>query len=131
MSNRSLSLPSRASLAQARRTLAGIARLAPFLALSGCMQYLVQPPAPNIAGSPHKVNVNSYAGGAVQQPPYVLASKCLEGEQLSRVIVKRSFGQGLVAWLTLGLYSPTTVVYECANAGDPGLGTTAPSSGGR
>ncbi len=96
------------------------------LAEAGCMQYLVQPPAPSIAGNPHKVSVNSYAGGKVQQPPYVLASKCLEGEQLGRVLVKRNFGQGLISWLTLGLYSPATVVYECANSGEPGLGSTGP-----
>jgi hypothetical protein len=99
------------------------------LSLEGCMQYLVQPPAPSIAGSPQSVSVNSYAGGTVQQPPYILAGKCLEGEQLARVLVKRNFGQGLISWLTLGLYSPATVVYECANAGDPGLGHTGPSGG--
>jgi hypothetical protein len=97
------------------------------LGLGGCMQYLVQPPAPSIAGNPHALSVNSYAGGTVQQPPYVLASKCLEGEQLARVLVKRNFGQGLISWLTLGLYSPATVVYECANAGEPGLGHTGAS----
>jgi hypothetical protein len=93
------------------------------------MQYLVQPPAPTIAGNPHSIKVNSYAGGTVQQPPYVLASKCLEGEQLARVLVKRNFGQGLISWLTLGLYSPATIVYECANAGEPGLGSTGSSGG--
>ena len=95
------------------------------------MQYLVQPPTPSIAGSPHNLNVNSYAGGTVQQPPYVLAAKCLEGEQLARVLVKRNFGQGLISWLTLGLYSPATVVSECANAGEPGLGHTDGSSGAK
>lgn len=99
------------------------------LALGGCMQYLVQPPEPSIAGSPQKIGVNSYVEGAVQKPPYVLAAKCLQGEQLARVLVKRNFGQGLVSWLTLGLYSPATVVYECANAGDPGLGHTEPRGG--
>lgn len=99
------------------------------LGLGGCMQYLVQPPAPSIAGSPHRVGVNSYVGGTIQQPPYVLAGKCLEGEQLGRVLVKRNFGQGLISWLTLGLYSPATVVYECANAGEPGLGHTGAPAG--
>jgi hypothetical protein len=93
------------------------------------MQYLVQPPAPSIAGNPHSVSVNSYAGGKVQQPPYILAAKCVEGEQLARVLVKRNFGQGLISWLTLGLYSPATVVYECANAGEPGLGHTGARGG--
>ena len=98
------------------------------LSQSGCMQYLVQPSAPSIAGSPQSVSVKSYAGGKIQQPPYILAAKCIEGEQLARVLVKRDFGQGLISWLTLGLYAPATVVYECANAGDPGLGHTGSPS---
>ena len=106
-----------------------IAVLALPLMTGGCMQYLVQPPAPSIAGSPNEVTANSYLGSEVQSPPYVLAKKCVDGEQLSRVIVRRNFGQGLVSWLTLGLYAPATIRYECANAGDPGLGDT--HSGGR
>lgn len=93
------------------------------LPLCGCMQYLVQPPAPNIAGSPKQVTVNSYLGSKVQQPGlYVLAKECRDGEQLARVQVRRNFGQGLISWLTLNLYAPATIIYECANAGDPGLG---------
>jgi hypothetical protein len=105
-----------------------VAALALLPAMGGCMQYLVQPPAPSIAGSPHEVEARSYLGSEVQQPPYVLAQKCVGGEQLSRVIVKRNFGQGLVGWLTFGLVAPATIVYECANAGEPGLGDTG---GGR
>lgn len=131
MSDCPISPPASKGKAALKPKLRRAAILAPLATLAGCMQYLVQPPAPNIAGSPHKLSVNSYAGGTVQQPPYVLAAKCLEGEQLSRVLVKRNFGQGLISWLTLGLYSPATVVYECANAGDPGLGHTAPPSGER
>lgn len=94
---------------------------------AGCMQYLVQPPQPSLAGSPQVIQANSYLGSEVQQPPYVLATRCREGEQLARVLVKRDFGQGLIGWLTLGLIAPATIVYTCANAGDPPLGN---SSGG-
>lgn len=96
--------------------------LAASLATGGCMQYLVQPPAPSLAGSPHEVRANSYLGSELQQPPYVLAKKCVGDEQLGRVLVKRNFGQGLVSWITFGLVAPATVVYECANAGEPGVG---------
>jgi hypothetical protein len=89
---------------------------------TGCMQYLVQPPQPSLAGSPQEVHVNSYLGSEVQQPPYVLATRCQNGEQMARVLVKRNFGQGLVSWLSLGLIAPATVVYTCANAGEPPLG---------
>jgi hypothetical protein len=104
--------------------------LALLFATGGCMQYLVQPPEPSIAGSPRTVKVNSLLGSEVQQPPYVLAKDCGRGEQLARVLVKRDFGQGLVSWITFGLYAPATIVYECANAGDPGLGETGDPSGG-
>lgn len=88
---------------------------------AGCMQYLVQPPAPSLAGSPQTVQVKSYLGSEVQQPPYVLATRCQNGEQLARVLVKRDFWQGFVNWVSLGLIGPATVVYTCANAGDPPL----------
>ena len=103
-----------------------VAAIGAVLAINpGCMQYLVQPPAPSIAGSPQSVHVNSYAGGTAQQPPYVLASECVDGEQLARVLVKRNLGQGLISWLTLGMYSPATVEYECANRGAPDWGSTS------
>jgi len=79
-------------------------------------------PAPSLAGSPQTVQVKSYLGSEVQQPPYVLAQRCAGGEQLARVLVKRNFWQGFVSWVSLGLIAPATVVYTCANAGDPPLG---------
>lgn len=102
-----------------------IAALAAPLLTGGCMQYLVQPPAPSLAGSPHEVRAKSYLGSELQQPPYVLAKKCVGDEQLARVLVKRSFGQGFISWITFGLVAPATVVYECANVGEPVLGNTS------
>lgn len=99
------------------------------LTSGGCMQYLVQPPQPSLAGTPQTVNANSYLGSEVQQPPYVLATRCQHGEQLGRVLVRRSFGQGLISWLTLGMVAPATIVYTCANASEPPLGTSG--GGGR
>ena len=96
---------------------------------AGCMQYLVQPPQPSLAGTPQTVNANSYLGSEVQQPPYVLAQRCRNGEQLARVLVRRNFGQGLISWLSLGLIAPATIVYTCANAAEPPLGTS--DGGGR
>ena len=100
----------------ARRNLAALA-LVP--AVGGCMQYLVQPPAPSLAGARHEVHANSYLGSELQSPPYVLAKTCQNGEQLGRVLVKRNFGQGLVSWLTFGLVAPATIVYQCSNARQP------------
>jgi hypothetical protein len=64
-----------------------IAALAMATATSGCMQYLVQPPQPSLAGTPQTVEANSYLGGKVQQPPSVTAKQCKNGEQLGRVLV--------------------------------------------
>ena len=99
---------------------------------AGCMQYLVQPPAPSIAGSPHEITAKSYLGSEVQQPPYVLATACVGQEQLARVIVRRTFWQGLVGWVSLGLVAPATITYECANsAGQGELGNSGDGGGGR
>ena len=99
-----------------------IAALAMATATSGCMQYLVQPPQPSLAGTPQTVEANSYLGGKVQQPPSVTAEQCKNGEQLARVLVKRNFWQGFVGWITLGMITPATVEYSCANVGEPPMG---------
>ena len=109
--------------------LRSLAVLAVLPATAACMQYLVQPPAPSIAGSPHQVEAKSYLGSELQQPPYVLATRCVGEEQLARVIVRRNFWQGLVSWVSLGLVAPATVVYECANPPDSGLDTPADGGG--
>lgn len=99
---------------------------------AGCMQYLVQPPAPEIAGSPRYVHAKSYLGSELQQPPYVLATECEGREQLSRVIVKRDFWQGFVSWISLGLIAPATIRYECAiPAGGGDLGNSSDGGGDR
>src|SRR5215207_1094810 len=105
--------------AMARQAVAAILILT---TTTGCMQYLVQPPAPSLAGTPQAVPVNAYLGGKVQQPTIVSAKQCVNGEQLARILVKRNFWQGFVSWISLGMITPATVEYTCANAGDPPLG---------
>ncbi|HEY0413095.1 MAG TPA: hypothetical protein VGD66_08130 [Allosphingosinicella sp.] len=100
-----------------------VVTLAALLGTGGCMQYLVQPPQPSLAGAEHEIEAQSYLGSEIQSPPYVLAKKCLGREQLGRVLVKRNFGQGLLSWLTLGLVAPATIMYQCANARQPPLVT--------
>ena len=118
-----------------------IAALAMATTTSGCMQYLVQPPQPSLAGTPQTVHANAkvdgdipdpgttetakanaYLGGKVQKPGFVTAERCQHGEQLARVLVKRNFWQGLVNWITLGMVAPATVEYSCANASEPPMG---------
>ena len=109
--------------------LKGVAACGLLVMTAGCMQYLVQPPEPSLAGSPQALEVKSYLGSELQQPPYVLATRCVDGEQLARVLVKRDFWQGFVSWISLGLIAPATVVYTCANAGDPPLGNGSGGGG--
>ncbi|HEV2818455.1 MAG TPA: hypothetical protein VGW40_14680 [Allosphingosinicella sp.] len=100
------------------------------LTSAGCMQVMVSAPAPEIAGSPHEVRADSYAGSLAQRPGFILADQCHGREQLARVLVRRSFWQGFVGWISLGLITPATVVYECSNAaGQAELGNS--SDGGR
>lgn len=109
-----------------------VAICAVFATTAGCMQYLVQPPAAEIAGSPHEVEAKSYLGSELQQPPYVLATRCVGREQLARVIVRRDFWQGLVSWVSLGLITPATIVYECSIAAGQGeLGNSSDGTGDR
>ena len=44
-----------------------IIALPPVLMYGGCMQYLIQPPEPSIAGSPQTVRAKSYLGSEIQQ----------------------------------------------------------------
>jgi hypothetical protein len=89
---------------------------------SGCMQYLIQPKQPSLAGTPQTEHATGYLGGKVQQRPYVTAKRCQDGEQLGRVLVKRNFWQGFVNWITLGMVGPATIEYSCGNAGEPPMG---------
>jgi hypothetical protein len=109
--------------------LRNVAACALFAASAGCMQYLVTAPAPEIAGSPHRVEAKAYLGSEVQKSGTLVAGECHGREQLARVQVRRDFWQGFVSWISLGLITPATIVYECANAaGQAELGT---SGGGR
>jgi hypothetical protein len=89
---------------------------------AGCMQTMVQAPQPSLAGTPQVVQANAYLGGQVQRPGFVSAARCQHGEQLARVLVRRNFWQGFLGWITLGMVTPATVEYTCANAGEPPLG---------
>jgi len=107
-----------------------VAACALFATTAGCMQVLVTARAPEIAGEPHEVRADSYAGALAQRPGFILADQCHGREQLSRVLVRRSFWQGFVGWISLGLVAPATVVYECSNAaGQSELGNSGDGGG--
>ncbi|HMG45980.1 MAG TPA: hypothetical protein VK614_00770 [Allosphingosinicella sp.] len=92
------------------------------LMTAGCAQYLVVAAEPRYAGQERDRSQVSIAGGTGAAPPQIIASDCGPGEQLAIVRVTRNFGEGLLAWLTLGLYAPATVHYRCATQPQPGGG---------
>jgi Bor protein len=92
------------------------------LASAACAQYLVAAAEPRYAGQEKDRSQVSIAGGTAASPPQVVAADCGPGEQLAIVRVTRNFGEGLLAWLTLGLYAPATVHYRCATQPQPGGG---------
>jgi len=86
---------------------------------SGCMQYLVVAAEPRYGGQEVDRSQVSIAGGTAASPPQIVARDCGPGEQLAIARVTRNFGEGLLSWLTLGLYAPATVHYRCATQPQP------------
>jgi hypothetical protein len=110
------------------RPLKQIIACALLAANAGCAQYLVVAQEPRYAGQPHqRVQVSSV--GTVSSPPQVIARECGPGEQLAMVVVTRNFGQGLAAFLTLGLYAPARIEYRCATEVQPQGGEINTSGG--
>jgi hypothetical protein len=99
------------------------------LLTAGCAQYLVVAAQPRYAGQPHIRTQASIAGGTAVSPPQIVARDCGPHEQLAMVIVRRDFGQGLLSFLTLGMYAPATVEYRCASE-PPTVGDEINTSGG-
>jgi len=82
---------------------------------TGCAQYMIVAPEPRYAGQvKHRPQV-SIAGGTATSPAPVVSRECGPGEQLAMVRVTRDFGQGLLGWLTFGLYAPATIHFRCAS----------------
>lgn len=96
--------------------MAALALVAP---LSGCASHLItaaRDDGVGRAGLPYAANQLSVAGaqgantgGATGK----VATEC-RGEPLTRVEVRRNFGQGLITVLTLGIVSPATIYFFCA-----------------
>jgi len=100
---------------------AALALFAPLLfgPLSGCASHLItaaRDDGVGRAGLPFTAEQLSIAGerglnsgGATGK----VATEC-RGEPLTRVEVRRNFGQGLITALTLGIVSPVTIRFFCA-----------------
>ena len=101
------------SLGPARR----LAVLAGLLALSGCADYHLTVPdsdpfTPRGQESAYKTyNANAYVWGLVLDPQ-VLPADC-QGQGINDVFVHRNFGQDVASVLTLGLWMPSQISYQC------------------
>lgn len=106
-----------------KNTLNSIARMA-FAALfyvgaggglllsSGCFRASVIVPS-NPPADEHSTWVNGWLWGSVGGT--VSADNFCGGRPVSRVETKRSVGNVLVSWITLGIYTPTKVSITCSN----------------
>ncbi len=91
--------------------------MAGVLILSGCADYHLTVPSsdpftPRGQDTPYKTySANAYFWGLVLDPQ-VLSADC-EGQGINDVFVKRNFGQDLASVLTLGIWMPAEVSYQC------------------
>ena len=111
------------SLFSRPNTLMQATLLAALCGLSGC--YHVHVVIPNSVPSDYRGQwVNGFLWGAVGGS--VDAGRLCGGRPVARVNTYRSFGNMFLSWLTLGIYTPSTVVVACAGPmggyGMPGAG---------
>jgi hypothetical protein len=82
------------------------------LASSGCFRSaILMPTVP--PGDRHTTWVNGWLWGSVGG--MVSADIYCQGRGVARVETKRSVGNILVSWVTLGIYTPSHVSITCAN----------------
>jgi hypothetical protein len=75
---------------------------------------------------------NSFIAGLVPPPVVETASRCPNG--VAKVETQHSFLNSLVGGITMGIYTPMTIVVQCAAGGAPDAAaqpTAAPEAGGK
>lgn len=99
--------------------------LAAPIMLAGCSSHLISSARPDgtcVAGMACSVNQTSIAGrqgvNSDGATGYVTRDEC-GNEGLTRVEVRRNFGQGLISLITLGIVSPATIHFYCAKPPPP------------
>src|SRR5262249_54472014 len=95
----------------------GLAAMLGLLMLGGCADYHLTVPdsdpfTPRGQESAYKTyNANAYLWGLVLDPQ-VLPADC-QGQGINDVFVHRNFGQDVASVLTLGLWMPSQISYQC------------------
>ena len=107
------------------RTLkSGAAALAVFALASGCASHKITSAAPDgrgVAGQPFEQKSTSFGGRAgvsTDGTGYVTRDECGENA-ITEVEVRRDVGQTFLTLLTLGVVSPATFYFYCAEDGPP------------
>jgi len=93
------------------------------LGSQGCYHYRVSAAGPagaNPSTFPHATTLHAALSGLAQDK--ALESVCAKDEALARVRTTSNFGYTLLTVVTLGLWAPIHVEYECANP-TPATGT--------
>jgi hypothetical protein len=125
----------RLSLEQSVRRIVSWTRPRAFLlalllaATQGCYHYRVAASGPagaNPATFARSTTLHDFLWGLVQDES--LASVCAQDEALARVRTTSNFGYTLLTVVTLGMWAPMRLEYECANP-TPATGTIGTGRG--
>jgi hypothetical protein len=100
-----------------------------FLAFTagGCAHYHVLVSQPERGTQPQSKVSHSAGWSATRED--IIADNCVS-QSMAEVRVSRNFGQGLLAFLTLGAYQPATITWFCAKPKAPDGEVTLPPAGG-
>ena len=94
------------------RTTVVLTVLAGALMLPACAQYrVIRPSDDPTADGPHRATINAFFWGTMYEP-VVIATQCRFG--INDVTIHRNFLDDLISVLTLGIWMPLEVEYNCA-----------------
>lgn len=97
---------------------------------SGCYHAIIETGRPASGQVIQRPWANSFIYGLVPPPVWEAGTSCPNG--VSKVETLHSFLNSLVGSLTLGIYTPMTLMITCASGGSsdasPGSGTGRPTS---
>jgi hypothetical protein len=103
------------------RRLTKAALVAPALALSACYHAVVETGRPAGSTVITKHFQPGFIYGIVPPPPLNVSQECTSG--VARVETIHTFVEGLVAGITLGIFTPMSYIVTCASGGSSALPT--------
>ena len=101
------------------RKLSKVCLLAPVVLSAACYHAIIETGRPAGTTILNKTFQSSFIYGLVPPPPLNASGQCPSG--VARVETQHRFVEGLVAALTLGIYTPMTLTVTCASGGSSAL----------